>query len=97
MKPQEILWALGLTLALIGELWGVFSRPEGDTITEWTFRSPISLALMCALICWAAWHFIFAQGAAKWIDLVFVVGGALIGVVVWVFNRPKKDKTDGHS
>ena len=94
MRPPEILWAIGIALAVTGELWGVFSRAEGDTITEWTFRHPLSLMVMTSLVFWAVWHFVFAQGRARWWDLLVVAVGMLAGLLAWIFNRPKQKPKD---
>lgn len=92
MEPTYIIWGVGVVLVIVGELWAVFNKADGDTITETLFRHPVSLSAMGALIMWCAWHFFVAQGNPGWYDLIFLIAGAGIGIVVWYFNRREKGK-----
>ena len=96
MKPPEILWSVGAVLVLVGELWAVATRERGDTITEHVLQNPVYLATMGALIVWAGWHFFFAQGKARVVDLAVVVAGLIVGALVWLANakRPRQDERD---
>ena len=93
-KVAVVLWATGIALALVGELLAVFDGVHHNTITQQTFRSPISMGLMCSLLFWAVYHFIFARGKTDWIDGFVAALGALAGVFTWVRLRKKKKEEE---
>lgn len=86
MTPQEIIWIIGVGIVLAGEIWAIFSKKRGDTITENTFKHPVSMGLMGALLVWAIYHFFIAQGRSDWWDFLPIGIGAAVGVIVWYFN-----------
>ena len=71
------VWVVGAVLVLAGEAWAIWTRDEGDTITETFKRHWWSRGAMGALVVWAGWHFFTDEGG--WVDLVFVTIGFVLG------------------
>ena len=88
MAIAVVLWALGAVAVLVGEAWALYSRADGDTITE-TFKSHwLSHGIMMGLVTWAVWHFGTPYGGA--VDFIPLTIGVVAGIVS---NRWQKTRT----
>ena len=90
-----IVYVLAGLLILAVELKAVHNDEKGDTITEMTRRTPVTMAMMGGLIVWAFLHFILGEwvGFTDISNSAAIVTGMILGALAWWYRR-KKDSDD---
>lgn len=85
------LWHWASLFLIIFELIGVRSRQKDDTLTEYVWSKtnhPAVLGLVGGVAGWLPYHFTYGYRIplTRW-DLLFVAGGAVMGVHSWYVRR----------
>lgn len=84
-------WATWFISLLVVEGYALYSRTQGDTLSEWTRLKvavlPMRMALG-AMLVWLLFHWLFARpGTLGWRDGASAALGAVLG---WIAHRGKR-------
>lgn len=85
------LWHWAALFLTAFELLGIWSRTKGDTLTEYVWsktNNPVVRGVVGGVAGWLPYHFTYGNRIPLTrFDLIFVVGGAAMGVHSWFLRR----------